>query len=561
VKTYEAVARAFAAEGVTTVFALMGDANIQWYVTMAELGVSMVATRHETGAVAMADGYAQSGGGVGVCSVTSGPGLLQSGNALANAARSGVSLVMVAGDTPSTAVDNPADIDQRRFVESCGATFVALRSPATALEDVRRAFYRARADRCAVVLNAPMDVQAAEYPKEWTYRPTTELLGPPQAVRADSGAVDRLCDLIASSHRPVVLAGRGAMLSTEASNLCRLAQRIGALTATTMPAKGWLDEDPFAVGVVGANVSAVAEELFAEADLVLAFGSTLDRFTVMGRGRTFPRATIVSINTQGAARAGTAPVDQYLTSDAGQAASAILQSLEKAGLQKEGFRTSRVRDQLAAAVAKPATSEPGRLDPREVMQILERHLSRAEHHVVIGSGHFFSWPIMYLRRPTGGRFIFTHYIGSIGLTLATGIGAAVANPDHTVVVIEGDGSMMTSLPELETAARLGIRLLVVVLNDEAFGAEWYKARTFGLAPELALIPTPSFDEVARALGGDGARAVDADSLESALKDFDVNGGVRVIDARIDGQIACGMYRQLHFNLPNEGPHQREPLES
>lgn len=561
-KTFEAVARACAAEGVTTVFGVLGDANLGWWAALADLGVTVVPARQEWCALAMAEGFSQAaqlpGGAdaVGVATVTSGPGLVQAGLALADAARSGAATVLFAGDLAATATGNPAEIDQRRFVEACGARFVPLRSPATAADDLAHAFALARAERTAVVFNAPMDLQAAPYPGAWPGgpRPPRSAAAPPAPAPAPA-ACRRVADLIAASSRPVVLAGRGAMRSGAAGPLLRLAETIGALTATTLPAKGYLDDDPFAVGLVGPLSSAVADELFATADLVLAFGAQLDRFTLDGRGPVFPEATVVSVNTEAAARGRNRPADEYIAGDAALAAEALLSEAQHRGLTNAGFRTDDVRKRLAAAAPVPCHSGPDRFNPREAMQVLERHLSADRHTVVVGSGHFFSWPNMHLRRPSGGNFLFGHWFGSIGLALPLGIGAALARPDRTVVVVEGDGSIMECIAEIETAARCGLRLLVVVVNDEGLGAERYKARLMGLDPGIAALPTPSLADVARALGAEGDRADDGESLERALAAFDVGLGIRLVDVRVDGDIPCDMYRKLHLGLPNEAPHQ------
>jgi len=560
-KTYEVIARAFRAEGTQHTFGIMGDATLQWYSAMVDGGVTMIDTRQEIGAVAMAEGYAQVRGDVGVASVTSGPGLVQAGLALANAARAGASTVVFAGDSPTTALEGPQLLDQRRFVEACGAVFVPLRSPATAVDDVRRVFAVARARRTAVVLNAPIDLQTAESPVD----PDAITVAPPvpQPVPAPSpAALEQLVRLVEQARRPIVLAGRGAMLACASRALVALAERIGAVTATTLLAKGSLDADPFCVGVVGPLASAPADECFAEADLVLAFGASLDRFTVMGRQgvSTFPGATLVDINVGSAGAMNTgvpnAAVQHRVVGDAGITADALLARLDEHGFDNDGLRTEDIRARLFGAPRPPTDGAPGMLHPARVMELLETHLSRDRHRVVVGSGHFWSWPIMYLRQPVGGRFLFAHYFGSIGLALPVGIGAAIADPASRVVVIEGDGSLMETVQELDTASRNRIALTVVVMNDQQLGAERFKGELLHLDPALMHIPTPRLDDVARAFGGNGAVAYDDAGARAAFADAASADGPFVVDARIDPTIVCDMYRKLHFGLENVAPHQR-----
>ncbi len=559
-KTYEVLAHAFRAEGVEHAFGIIGDATLQWYAAMAGSGVQMIDTRQETSAVAMAEGYAQVRRDVGVASVTSGPGLAQAALALANAARAGAPTVIFAGDSPTTAIEGPQLLDQRRFVEACGAVFVALRSPATAADDVRRAFAIARARRTAVVLNAPMDLQAAECPVDPDDLPKGPTVVDVLPSAPSVAAIEELLRLVEQSRRPIVLAGRGAIFAGAQRALLGLAERIGAATTTTLLAKGYLDDDPFCLGVVGPLASAPADELFAEADLVLAFGASLDRFTIAGRGSTpvFPNATLVAINHDGPNGSPNAYVHHAVVGDVGCVAEVLTARIEDVGFRNEGFRTEEYQARLLGA-ARPGTEcAPGFLHPARVMEILEGHLSRDRHRVVVGSGHFWSWPIMYLRQPVDGRFLFAHYFGSIGLGLPVGIGAAIADPSSRVVVVEGDGSIMETIQELDTASRYGIALTVVVMNDQQLGAERFKGELLRLDPKLMHVPTPRFDDVARAFGGDGALVTDDQGMDAALTRAAAAEGPFVLDARIDPEIVCDMYRKLHYGMANVAPHQRLP---
>jgi thiamine pyrophosphate-dependent acetolactate synthase large subunit-like protein len=557
VKTAELLAHAFRAQGVDTVFGIAGDANLEWWAAMHTLGARMIDTRQELGAVAMAEGYSQASGDVGVASVTAGPGLVQSGLAIANAVRAGAAVVVFAGDNPTTTLEAPQLLDQRRFAEACGAQLVAVRAPHAAAEDVVRAFELARGLQTCVVLNAPMDVQAATVDVDADAISRTSPASDRTAAVPDDATVVALIDRISAAQRPVVLAGRGAMRADAGPFLVALAEQIGAATATTLLAKGYLDDDPFCLGVVGPVASAAADDVLATADLVLAFGASLDRFCRFGKPGvpTFPHARVLSVLDP--APAIGIPGVEVLAGDARATAKLLLDRLPSTP-RMGGLRNAQVSARLAAEPPRVGAVSDGVIHPAEAMRVLERHLTHDQHRVVVGSGHFFSWPVMHLRRPQGGRFLFAYAFGSIGLGLPIAMGAALGDPSSRVVVVEGDASLMEIVQELETASRHQIPVTVVVMNDEQLGAERFKGELLGLDPALMHIATPRFDEVARAFGGDGARATDAESMGAALQRAAGSPGAFVVDTRIDPTVLCDMYRKLHFDLPNVAPHQREP---
>jgi acetolactate synthase-1/2/3 large subunit len=560
-KVYEALADAFLDEEVECVFGLLGDANLQWWSALSKRGARMLSARHETAAVAMADGYAQATGSVGVATVTCGPALVHAATPITAASRARVPLVIFAGDTPPAALGNPQDIDHRRVAEMCEAGFVQVRSPATVADDVRKAFFRARTESKPIVLNVPMDLARQECAGDWRYESSLTLTRPRQRRMPDPTSCAAVADLIAGAQRPVVLAGRGAMASRARSSVLAVAERIGAVLATTMPAKGWLDEDEFALGVVGPLSSAIGQELFAEADLVVAVGASLDRYTMSDGGAPFPKARVVSIASESAIRSGCQVPDLHLNGDADASLRALLHLLGERRFANDGYRTTETRDRIAASVAavQPATHDGAPLDPRTAMHVLEEYLGERDD-VVVGCGHFLSFVGMHLRRPVGGHFFWSHYFGSIGYALPMGIGIAAARPDRRVTVIEGDGSIMMALPELESAARLGLDLRVVVINDQALGAEMHKLRAIGLDPADAHLPTPDFGAVARVLGGTGDLVTDAEGLALSLDRYaDGWSGLHVIDVRTDRNVLSEMYQKLHFGQKHQAPHQRLPV--
>src|SRR6478609_5708883 len=205
----EAVGRALAAQGVDTVFGLMGSGNLTVTNALRDAGARFYGARQETGAVCMADGYGRVSGRLAACSVHQGPGLTNAITGLTEAAKSRTPLVLLAAEMPSGAVRSNFRIDQIGLVEAVGATAERVHGPATAMADVARAVRRARVERRAVVLMLPLDVQAAECPDGAAAAETAPLAPPGPAQEA----VAELADLLAGARRPAIVAGRGAVLA------------------------------------------------------------------------------------------------------------------------------------------------------------------------------------------------------------------------------------------------------------------------------------------------------------------------------------------------------------
>jgi thiamine pyrophosphate-dependent acetolactate synthase large subunit-like protein len=147
----------------------------------------------------------------------------------------------------------------------------------------------------------------------------------------------------------------------------------------------------------------------------------------------------------------------------------------------------------------PDAGDGSHIDPRTLSIALDALLPQ-ERTVAVDSGHFMGYPAMYLRVPDAQGFVFTQAFQSVGLGLATAIGAAVARPDRLTVAALGDGGAMMSLPELETVARLGLRMVIVIYNDSAYGAEVHHFGPHGTPLDIVRFPDVDFAAVARGLG-------------------------------------------------------------
>src|ERR671932_529443 len=220
-KVVDVVARCLTRAGADVVFGVVGSGNFTVTASLHAHGARFVAARHEGGAVCMADAYARVSGRLGVCSVHQGPGLTNAMTGLTEAAKSRTPLVVVAADTPPGAVRSNFRIDQAAMVEAVGAAAERVHGRDTAYADTMRAVHRATALRQTVVLNLPLDVQNADV--EWPADDAPPPAPAPPAPAPD--AVAAVADALQQARRPVILAGRGAVLANASAALERLGQQ------------------------------------------------------------------------------------------------------------------------------------------------------------------------------------------------------------------------------------------------------------------------------------------------------------------------------------------------
>ncbi|MFK0171691.1 thiamine pyrophosphate-binding protein, partial [Streptomyces sp. NPDC090306] len=388
-KVYEALAEAFVREGTTDVFGMMGDANMHWMAALADRGVRLYEVRHEGSGLGMADGWARGSGQPGVVTTTSGPGVSQLATSMLCASRARTPLVAFCGETPLGDEGATQYLDQRRFAAAIECEFLQVTRPENANETVRQAFYLARTTSRPVMISAPFDVQVAELDDdEEEYVPSTALIRT-QRLLPDPAAVQDAAALVADAKRVVVIAGRGARRAGAGEEILALQQQTGALLATTLQAKNWLcDRTDFHVGLSGLFGDKASMELLQEADCVIAVGASLNHYTIES-GYLYPEAKYIQIDTAPHLVMGNGrTADCYLQADAVTGLGELTRTLADRSVRLEGYHTDTVRRHLTARLAEPEeyVNEPGRLDPREAIRILDDELP-GEMGLVLGSGH------------------------------------------------------------------------------------------------------------------------------------------------------------------------------
>ncbi|MGH3088869.1 MAG: thiamine pyrophosphate-binding protein [Rubrobacteraceae bacterium] len=531
----EAIGGTLAGRGVEVFFGLVGSGNFAVVEALCESGVKFHSSRHECGAVMMADGYARASGGVGVCSVHQGPGFTNALTGLTEAAKNRTPLVLLAADTPASALWSNFKIDQGGIAATLGAIAERVRSPETAAEDTARSLRRATVERRPVVLNIPIDLVEEHCPDGEVSIKWPELFAPRPAEESVAAVVE----LLADSDRMVIVAGRGAALSGAKEGLEALGERTGALLATSAMAHGFFSGNPYAVGIAGGYASPLAVVLHGEADAVLAFGASLNHWTTR-HGRLFPpEARIAQVDLDKEAIGALHHADAGVVGDAAATARALVEELDARSIRKTGFRAPEVAREIANRRWRDEPFEDEGtekfIDPRAFSIALD-DLLPPERAVATDSGHFQGYPAMYLDVPDHHGFVFPNAFQSVGLGLASGIGAAVARPERVSVAAIGDGGALMAMGEIETAARYRIPMIVAIYNDAAYGAEVHHFGPMGREVSETQFPETDFAALARAAGAEGITVRDPDDLAPVKEWLGRRDGPLVIDAKVNPEV-------------------------
>ncbi|QIV87276.1 thiamine pyrophosphate-binding protein [Glutamicibacter mishrai] len=508
------------------IFGLMGNGNAHFLDAAVRAGFDYTAVRHESAAVSAADAYFRIANKLAIATTTYGAGYTNAVTALAEAAAAGTPLLFVTGDAPSTGLRG-WDVDQaaidggvrapRYVVDRHTPGSIALQAAAHALRE-----------QTPVVLAIPYDLAAAESAGE-ELPDFASLACTPAKPRLEPAALQQIVTKLDASKRTHILYGRGAI--DAADQVRELARKLDATTSGTLLARDLLDYD-FDLGITGGFSTEANARIIAQADTVLVLGASLNQFTLRFGELVNESATLIQIDLGAAAT--NARVDVFATADAQSAAADLLDAVQRAqgnwcaGLDLGDLRSRPAGDDKA---------EDGLLDPRRVASELEKILP-ANRVLVQDGGHFIGWGPMYWST-SGARSLAcvgTAY-QSIGLGIASMVGAGAAAQGRTVVLAAGDGGFLMGLADLESIIRTVDSGVIVIYNDSAYGAEVHQYGSIGLHEDPMLIPTVDFAGIARSMGATGVRVENLVDM-AGLTQWVADGarGVCLVDARVTTRV-------------------------
>ena len=511
------LAAALLRSGVDTVFTLCGNHILPAYQGLIDLGVDLVDTRTEAGAVMAADAHARTTRRPAVALVTGGPGHTNALTGLATAHTVGSPVVLLSGsaDMRLTGRGAQQELDQVGSARPLCKWATEVIDVAAIPDAIADAFTTAMsAATGAVHLSFPADVLSAPAPGRL---PLPPLPDPRPRPEVPAPVIDRVADVLRRAERPVVIVGSGAYMHRADEALEALADTAGLPVFTIDLAHGMLAGHPCTMGYADPALNGAAR-LIADSDVVLLLGKWLDFRLRFGAPEVIAAdATVVQIATDPAELGRNRDPTLGAFGDIAAFTAGLAERLTGNGLEVAAWS-----DKLAAAVGPPtgrgSEETAGALHPYDVARTLAGCLP-ANTALTLDAGDFVAWCRSVLAPSGPGRWLRLGPMSTCGAAVPMALGLKRARPDEPVVVITGDGSVGYHLIEFEAAARQGLPFVAIVGNNQSWGIEQiFQRELYGEEyVRTTRLSDIRYDEVVRGLGGYGERVTSLDDLPAAVE--------------------------------------------
>ena len=546
---YELLAKDIKRLGTECVFGLMSDDTAVFAVTLDSMGVRFIGARHENNAITMAEGYAWATGQLAIAVVGRGPATANGLHSAVYALRTGSKVLVIYGEAAVGAgAPNGVGPDYKAFnatgvLASAGLPVFRPTSAQAARPALNDAINMAQRGTAAALL-LPVDIQLAsiEIDEQWAVPALAPLPAP--AGDASTQSIAAAAAMLERSERPLIVAGRGAHLAGARRELEALCEHTGALLATSARGKEMFAGHPYNLGIIGSFSTSVARRYIEQADCVMVFGAGLNCFT-SSFGQSIPKVPLIQVDRTRDNIGRWFNADVAVIGDARQVAQQLIAATPSRDKADMAFHADGVKEQIESfdmGEDFQAAHTARTLDPRALGMALDAALP-AKRSVVYDAGNFLG-VAPYLMVPGPDHFKLTTDFASIGIGFGTALGVAKARPDHTTVLMIGDGGFMMTISELETTVREDLPLVIVVMNDCAYGAELHVLRPRQLPVEKSLFPDIDFADVAACFAFETATIRSLDDLAAIAPMLKNPQGPILLDCKINPDVVSPFMGEL-----------------
>lgn len=529
-KASDLFVKALENEGVTHVFGIPGEENLDMLDSLARSEIKLVLTRHEQAAGFMAATYGRLTGKAGVCMATLGPGATNFVTAAAYAQLGGMPMIMVTGQKPvkSSKQGQFQILDVVGMMRPLTKYTHQLVSAANIPSRVREAFRLAQEEKPgAGHLELPEDIAAEDT--------DTPVIQESRVRRplAEHKAIAQAAEMISAAKHPLLLIGAGANRKLTARTLRNMVNTLGIPFVTTQMGKGVIDErHPLFLGNTTLSSGDFVHRAVDAADLIVNIGhDVVEKPPFFMKQGAEDCVQVIHVNFSSAV---VDPVYFPQLEVVGDIANSIWQLSET--LEKQPHwdftRFMEVRTAGEAHVAQGADDPRFPIYPQRLVADV-REVMPDDGIIALDNGVYKIWFARNYKAHEPNTVLLDNALATMGAGLPSAMAARLVYPERRIMAICGDGGFMMNSQELETAVRLKMQLVVLILRDDAYGMIKWKQAGMGLQPYGLDYGNPDFVKYAESYGAHGHRVENAEGLKAMLEHCHSSPGVHLIDCPVD----------------------------
>jgi acetolactate synthase I/II/III large subunit len=520
------------AEGADVMFGFPGGVLLPFYDTLPQYPrLRHILVRHEQAASHAADGYARATGKVGVCMATSGPGATNLVTGIANAYLDSVPMIALTGQVARPFIGK----DAFQEIDITGITLPITKHSYVAMDTgllagiIKEAFYLARSGRPGpVLIDIPKDVMTDI--ADFSYPDNVSVPGYKVPTKGHPTQLKSAADLINKAQRPLIVTGRGTIISGASAELKQLAENAQIPVITTL-----LGIDSFPgnhvlnYGMAGMHGTGYANKALENTDLLIAMGMRFDD-RITGKVSAFARhAKIIHIDLDPAEIGKNVRVDVPIVGDV----KAVLQAMHKLVASSQHMDWLHQLDEWRKEHPLVDVNEGSGLMPQYIIRQMYE-ATRGDAIIVTGVGQHQMWTAQHYTFHDPNTFISSGGLGTMGFGLPAGMGAKVGCPDKAVWIVDGDGSLQMTIQELATLVQDQINVKIAILNNGYLGMvrQWqdlFYKKNYVATP----LSCPDFVKIAEAYCIAGMRVTRREEVKGAIEQAMAHDGPFLIDFMVE----------------------------
>ena len=525
----EIICKALSEEGVEVIFGYPGGAVLYIYDAIGKQEkFRHILVRHEQAAVHAADAYSRSSEKIGVCLVTSGPGLTNAVTGIATAYMDSIPMVILSGQVPTHAIGQDAfqECDTVGITRPCVKHNFLVKRVEDLAETLAKAFYIARTGRPGPVLvDIPKDITLAKtayfYPKKISmrsYRPV---------MKGHSGQIKKAAQVIASAKRPMIYSGGGVILANASKELNQLVNMTGfPCTNTLMGLGAYKASDQKFLGMPGMHGTYEANLSMQNCDVLIAIGARFDD-RVIGNPKDFAKNPhqIIHIDIDPSSISKRVKVDFPIVGDVKEVMKELISQInilqgEEGLFDQVALKAWWSQIELWRARDCLKFDRTSKLiKPQFVIEKLHE-VTKGDAFITSDVGQHQMWAAQFYKFDKPRRWINSGGLGTMGFGLPAAMGVQMANPKATVACVTGEGSIQMNIQELSTCKQYRLTPKIINLNNRFLGMvrQWQQIEYSSRYSESYMDALPDFVKLAESYGHVGMQIEKAGDVEGALRE-------------------------------------------